>query len=56
MILDALLATELPALVANGIAFFVAANLNFTLSGLFTWSDRVTDRLAERWRRFFTSS
>ncbi len=42
----------LPALVANAIGFIISAQLNFTLSYLFTWSDSKRQsgwRLAARW-------
>jgi len=42
----------LPALVANAIGFILSAQLNFTLSYLFTWSDSERQsgwRLAATW-------
>ncbi len=43
-------------LIANAAAFFVAANLNFGLSSVFTWSDRVLrEPLLLRWGRYFAS-
>jgi putative flippase GtrA len=46
--------------LANAIAFAIAAQLNFVMSCLFTWSDRVADvtnprDLAQRWIRFDAS-
>jgi putative flippase GtrA len=42
-----------PALVANGVAFLLAAQLNFVLSSLFTWRDRQAGRsLGRRWLAF----
>lgn len=54
--------TELgwPPLLANLLAFLVAAQVNFTISSLFTWGDRRAGQgsiraLARRWARFHVS-
>jgi len=42
-----------PGLPANGVAFLLAAQVNFALSSTFTWRDRVNGRgLSHRWRAF----
>lgn len=44
------------ALVANAVAFLLAAQLNFALSSLFTWRDRRTRQsLGRRWLAFHGS-
>jgi putative flippase GtrA len=43
-------------LLANGVAFLLAAQLNFAVSNLFTWRDRRTGQsLASRWLAFHGS-
>jgi putative flippase GtrA len=59
-LLAALLAAGVPGLAANGSAFLLAAQVNFLLSGWFTWGDRPrgagSDRtLARRWLLFHAS-
>jgi len=42
-----------PELAANGVAFLLAAQVNFALSVTFTWRDRVDSRsLGRRWLAF----
>ena len=42
-----------PTLLANGVAFALAAQFNFAASQTFTWGDRPdTGRLAARWLRY----
>jgi len=54
-LLQLLLEAGAPALPANALAFFLAANLNFAVSSAFTWADRPTEGVAARWVRFFTA-
>ena len=60
LLLAGLLTAGVPALAANGAAFLLAAQVNFLLSGWFTWGDRMrgagADRsLARRWLLFHSS-
>jgi putative flippase GtrA len=44
------------ALVANGVAFLMATQVNFGLSAAFTWRDRgVADSLGRRWLLYHVS-
>jgi putative flippase GtrA len=55
-IFEGLLDLGWPALGANVTAFLLAAQLNFALSTLFTWHDRITVRsLWHRWATFHIS-
>jgi putative flippase GtrA len=56
LLLRLLLDAGAASLPANAAAFFAAANLNFALSGAFTWSDReATDSVLARWSRYFVA-
>jgi putative flippase GtrA len=45
-----------PALLANGVAFLLAAQFNFAVSNVFTWRDRPSGQsLARRWLAFHGS-
>jgi putative flippase GtrA len=55
-LLSLLLDRNVPSLIANATAFLIAAQLNFVLSSLFTWRDRVpVQPLWGRWLLFHGS-
>jgi putative flippase GtrA len=53
LLLELLVEHGWPALVANLVAFLLAAQLNFVLSSTFTWRDRqATGAIGRRWLQF----
>ncbi len=54
-IMVALASLGVPWPVANAVGFGLSAQLNFVLSSMFTWGDRVQSRPGPRWLSFNAS-
>ena len=56
LLLSLLTGHQWPALMANGVAFLLAAQFNFVVSNFFTWRDRPSSQsLGRRWLAFHGS-